>query len=521
MKKHIQRAVCFLVLGVAVFGGQLRAEDFSLNSLFSDHMVLQRNQPIRIFGTGADSSEVVVRLAGREGRSTVRDGIWEVQLPAMTAGGPYTIEIAGSKKLTLSDVMIGDVWVGSGQSNMGMALKGMPEYMKNPQSFGNPSVRVFKAKVAPAETPQREIQRVKTQLTDGWRVADPASSGEISAVGYYFSMAMQRELGVTIGFIHSAQGATSVEAWLDDKALHEVLPNSKRLNALTNPKNPSVFYNGMIAPLQKFPIKGIIWYQGESGGHDPEPYHALFSKLIVRWREQWGLGDIPFYWVQLASFQFSMDKSGEAWAWVREAQDKCRRLPNTGMAVALDLGEFGDIHPKQKREVGERLAKVALHGEGKSVVAEGPRFKTAEFANGQAVIHFSHAEGLEARAVVMNRKPKFDPGADPEAFRAPAGELLGFQVAGADGAFVEAKAVIQGATVVVSSPQVKQPAAVRYAWKNFALANLYNGAGLPAEPFRTDNAPLPEIIVKEAEIARKALNHYKPSSKPTHAEDPR
>ena len=171
--------------------------------------------------------------------------------------------------------------------------------------------------------------------------------------------------------------------------------------------------------------------------------------------------------------------------------------------------------------MGERLAKVALHGDGKSVAAEGPRFKHVEFANGQGTIHFLHAEGLEARAVVMNRKPKFDPGADPEAFRAPAGELLGFQVAGSDGAFVEAEAVIKGDTVVVSSPQVKQPTAVRYAWKNFALANLYNKAGFPAEPFRTDNAPLPEIIVKQAEAARKSLNNYKPSSKPTNAEDPK
>ena len=510
MKDHIRRAVYFLLFWAAAFGGHLQAEDCSLSSLFSDHMVLQRNQPIRVFGTGTDNAEVVVRMAGREVRTTVRDGVWLVQLPAMKAGGPHTIEVEGPQKLTLSDVMIGDVWVGSGQSNMGMALKGMPEYVKNPQSVGNPSVRVFKVKVSPAETPQREIQRVKTKITDGWRIAAPASSGEISAVGYYFANAVQRELGVTIGFIHSAQGATSVEAWLDDKALHEVLPISKRLNALTNPKNPSVFYNGMIAPLQRFPIKGIIWYQGESGGHDPEPYQALFSKLIVRWREQWGLGDIPFYWVQLASFPFSSDKSGEAWAWVREAQDKCRMLPNTGMAVALDLGEFGDIHARQKREVGERLAKVALHGEGKSVVAEGPRFKSAEFANGQAVIHFSRAEGLEAREVVMNRKPKLEPGMDPEAFRAPAGELVGFQVAGSDGAFVEAKAVIKGDTVVVRSPQVKQPTAVRYAWKNFALANLYNRAGLPAEPFRTDNAHLPDIITKQAEVFRKTLNNYKP-----------
>jgi sialate O-acetylesterase len=236
MKKYLQRIGHFLTLWLTLSAGQLRAGDFSLNSLFSDHMVLQRNQPIRVFGTGTDRSEVVVRLAGQEARTTVRDGIWEVQLPVMTAGGPHTIEVVGPQKITLSDVMIGDVWVGSGQSNMGMALKSMPEYARAPQSFGNPRVRIFKAKVTPAETPQREIQRVKTTTMDGWSAATPANSGEISAVGYYFSHAVQRELGVPIGFIHSAQGATSVEAWLDDQALQEVLPNSKRLNALTNPR---------------------------------------------------------------------------------------------------------------------------------------------------------------------------------------------------------------------------------------------------------------------------------------------
>jgi sialate O-acetylesterase len=521
MNKHLQRAACYLFLGLTIFGGQIRAEEFSINSLFSDHMVLQRNQPIRVFGTGTDRSEVVVRLAGREGRSTVRDGIWEVQLPAMTAGGPHTIEVVGPQKVTLSDVMIGDVWVGSGQSNMGMGLKGMPEYARGTQNFGNPMLRIFKAKVAPAETPQREIQRVKTTAMDGWSVATPVTSGEISAVGYYFSHAVQRELGVPIGFIHSAQGATSVEAWLDDKSLHEVLPNSKRLNALTNPKNPSVFYNGMIAPLQRFPIKGIIWYQGESGGHDPRPYQALFSKLIVRWREQWGLGDIPIYWVQLSSFKFSSDKSGEAWAWVREAQDKCRALPNTGMAVALDRGEHEDIHPRQKMELGERLARLALRAEGKRVIADGPRFKRVELANGQALIHFLHAEGLEAREVVMNRTPKLEPGADPAAFRAPMGEVVGLEVAGADGKFVEAKAVIKGATVAVSHPQVSQPLYVRYAWRNFALANLYNAAGLPAEPFRTDDFPLPEAIIKGAETFHRSLNNYKSASPPAQVENRR
>ena len=519
--KLIQPGLRYLVFLFAALSGCLRATDVSLNSLFSDHMVLQRNQRIRLFGTGVEHSKVIVRLDAHEGRSTVHDGAWEVELPPMTAGGPYTIEIEGPQKLTLKDVMIGDVWVGSGQSNMGMGLKSMPEYVKEPQRFGNPSFRVFKVKVTAAETPQSEVQRVKTETTDGWRVAEPATSGEISAIGYYFCQAVQRELGVPIGFIHSAQGATSVEAWLDDKALHEVLPDSKRLEVLSNPKNPSVFYNGMIAPLQRFPIKGIIWYQGESGGHDPRPYQALFTKLIVRWREQWGLGDIPFYWVQLASFVFSSDKSGEAWPRVREAQDKCRALPNTGMAVALDRGEYGDIHPRQKREVGERLARLALRAEGKPVAAEGPRFRSVEFKDTIAVIHLVNADGLQTREVVMNREPKLDVGADPQAFRAPAGDLVGFPVAGPDGAFVDAMAIIEGDTVVVSSPAVRQAKYVRYAWKNFALANLYNGAGLPAEPFRTDNFPVPDAIVKEAEAFRKSLNNYKTSAKPTNAEDPR
>jgi sialate O-acetylesterase len=191
------------------------------------------------------------------------------------------------------------------------------------------------------------------------------------------------------------------------------------------------------------------------------------------------------------------------------------------MAVALDRGEFGDIHPRQKLDLGERLARLALRAEGKSVIAEGPRFNRVEFATGQAVVHFLQADGLEAREVVMNRTPKLEPGADPEAFRAAAGELAGFEVTGSDGRFVAAKAVIKGQTVVVSSPLVSQPSHVRYAWKNFTLANLYNAAGLPAEPFRTDSFPLPETITQRAEAFRKSLNNYKSSSTPTQAEDPR
>lgn len=499
------------------------ASDFAVNSLFSDHMVLQRGRAIRVFGTGADGAKVSVKLSDKESKGVVRDGAWEVELPAMEAGGPYRLEIVGPQAVVFSDVLVGDVWVASGQSNMHMRLQYMPEYKKNAAAFGNLMVRLFKVAVAPSEKPVSLAPRDK-DFAGGWRVADAIAVGSVSAVGYYFCDAMQKALGVPIGLIHSAQGATRVEAWLDADKLKEVAPVEKPLTMLGNPKNPSVFYNGMIAPLQKFAIKGVIWYQGESNTYDPEHYEPVFTGLINRWREQWGQGDFPFYWVQLHSFQHPVDKSGEAWAWTREAQAKSRSLPNTGMAVALDLGEYGDIHPKQKREVGERLSRVALAaGDGK-VESVGPQVKDAVFSDGEAMIRFSHAEGgLEAREVVMNKKPKFDPGADPEAYRAAAGQLVGFQISGADGKFVAAEATIEGDTVKLRSAQVADPKYVRYGWADFALANLFNKAGLPAEPFRTDTLPVPPLITQQAEAARQTMDQFKSSAnaKPTNAEDPR
>ncbi len=276
----------------------------------------------------------------------------------------------------------------------------------------------------------------------------------------------------------------------------------------------------MIAPLQRFPIKGVIWYQGESSSYDPMVYEMRFAALIRSWRERWG--EVPFYWVQLASFRHTVDKSEESWAWLREAQSRVRALPRTGMAVAIDLGEQGDIHPKQKKEVAERLAILALREAGGNVPACGPRFRKAAFANGEAVIGFDHADGgLVVKDVVMNQKPKFDPGKDPEAFRASADRLSGFVIAGADGKFFPAEARVAGGTVIVSSPSVPAPTAVRYAWSNFALANLFNGAGLPAEPFRTDSFPPPDLIAKQAASARKTMDRFMSSAGPSNAEDPR
>ncbi len=495
------------------------AEPVRVNGLFSDHMVLQRDRGIRVFGVGEDGTEVAVTLDGTEGRTKVAGGKWLVELPARPAGGPFEMTVTGGGLAVtkFTDVMVGDVWVGSGQSNMHMRLRFLPEY-KSAERLGNAMVRLFKVAVAPSATPEAEVKQ-DPKMTTGWTVADAKAAGDVSAVGYYFADAVQRALGVPVGFIHAAQGATRVEGWMDRATLAQVAPEEKPLDVLANPKNPEVFYNGMIHPLQEYPIKGVIWYQGESSAYDPTKYAERFGALITQWRTQWGQGDFPFYWVQLASFHHGVDKSDETWAWLREAQGAVRTLPQTGMAVALDLGEYGDIHPKEKKDVGERLARLVIKPEE----AAGPRYKAVKFEGGKAVVTFDPTGGgLEVREVVMNRKPKFDPDQDPEAYRATADKLTGFVIAGADEKFYEAEAQVVGDTVVVQSAQVAQPVAVRYGWKNFALANLFGKNGLPAEPFRTDKFAVPELIKKQAAEMPATFNKFKTNGQqPKQAEDPR
>lgn len=506
-----------LVFGLP-FVTSVFAEPLRVNALFSDHMVLQRDRGIRVFGVGEDGTEVVVTLDGAEAKTKVVSGRWLAELPARGAGGPYELTVTGGGPAVtkFTDVMVGDVWVGSGQSNMHMRLRFLPEY-KSAEGLGNAMVRLFKVAVAPSATPEAEVKQ-DPKMTAGWTVADAKAAGDVSAVGYYFANAVQRALGVPIGFIHAAQGATRVEAWMDRATLAQVAPEEKPLDVLTNPKNSEVFYNGMIHPLQQYPIKGVIWYQGESSAYDPTKYAERFGAMITQWRAQWGQGDFPFYWVQLASFYHNVDKSNETWAWLREAQGAVRSLPQTGMAVALDLGEYGDIHPKEKKEVGERLARLAVKPEE----ATGPQYKAVKFEGGKAVVTFDPAGGgLEMREVVMNRKAKFDPDQDPEAYRAPADQLTGFVIAGADEKFYEAEAQVVGDTVVVQSAQVAQPVAVRYGWKNFAVANLFGKNGLPAEPFRTDTFAVPELIKKQAAEMPATFNRFKTNAQPTQAEDPR
>ena len=496
---NVNRIAIVLSIGLLALSSiSAGAAEFRANPLFSDHMILQRGHPIRVWGVGDDGAQVTVTLGGESAQTTIKDGQWTVDLPPLDSGGPDTLTITGPQTFRYSDVLIGDVWICAGQSNMRHTMGEVSWYPKLAAAYQNPQVRLLKVADTPAPQPVAEIVREKT-YAGGWQQAEPAAVGHFSAIGYLWADEMQKVDHVPIGLIDVSMGGSAIQAWLDEATLDKINPAEPRYKP-TNARDPVVYYNGTVAPVQKFPIKGILWYQGETNTKDPFSYLKYFTALIRQWRGQWGEGNIPFYWVQLASHGLTLgDKTGESWAWLREAQAQARNEPNTGMAVALDIGEYDYIHPSEKRIAAQRLAAVALHGEGHPVPFEGPRFARAEFAGGKATLHFTTDSKLQIEQVVMNHDKGFDPGADPKAMKSPADALTGFIIAGADQHFVPAEAKITGDdTVVVSSAGVPDPKAVRYGWADFSLANLYNANGFPAEPFRTDDWPPSAALIEQA-----------------------
>ncbi len=474
-------------------------EMFRAHGIFSDGMILQRDVPLPVYGFGGQTGEKVeVQLAGQVAESVIGPDGWKVTLPPIEAGGPYELVIKGPSDITFRDVLIGDVWLTSGQSNMHMRLRFMPEYKADPATFTNPSVRFIRSAVRPSAEPERDIERAK-EFLQGWQAATPETSGEISAVGWYFADKMQRETGIPIGIIHAAQGSTRTDAWMDKDTVLSIAPDEKTFADLKNPKNPWVFYNGMIAPLTGFPLAGFLWYQGESHGHRPFGYADILRGLIRSRRAAWGNDKLPFYLAQVHSFSFTTDRTGEAWAWIREGQREVAATePHTAMVPTHDLGEYEDIHPLRKKDIGLRLADLALADRrGARHEAEGPSLSSVEPINGRMLLNFTNTMGgLQAVEVVMNKKKGLLPTEDPEAFRVEAGTLAGFAVADATGRYVDARAEIRGDQVVVWSEEVKEPVSVRYGWSNFTLANLANGKGLLAPTFRTDTLPMPDDLKK-------------------------
>ena len=461
--------------------------DVTLPHVFGDNMVLQRSQPVPVWGWAAPGEQVTVEFAGqRKSVTTDRDGKWEARLRSLKASAqPAEMKITGANQILLTNILVGEVWLCSGQSNMEKPLGTRPgqkptrNYLQELAAGDCPQIRLFLIKPAMSDTPVKDIK-------SDWHVCSSNSLEQFkfSAVGYFFAREIQKELNVPIGLVGSYWGGTRIEPWTPPVGFESV----PRLNDLafaappgTNkPANtrPMVLYNAMIAPVARFAIRGALWYQGESNcmGERPdrEIYTDKMAALVNGWRKVWSQKRLPFYYVQLAPFHYFESKTArvptaEALPEFWEAQTRALRIPDTGMAVVTDLVEnLNDIHPTQKKEVGQRLANLALartYGQ-KNRVCYGPMFKSVKFAKGRAVVVFDHADG---GLVNKDGQP-----------------LTWFTVAGADGKFVEAEAKIEGPQIVVQAASVAAPKAVRFAWNEGAQPNLFNGAGLPANPFRTD-----------------------------------
>lgn len=481
-----------LLAGVVLSFVQLGLAELKLPSFFSDHMVLQRGIKIPVWGIASPGEKITVKLANHSAQTKANaQGRWQVSLPSMEAGGPYELVVKGENdEIVLRDVLIGDVWIASGQSNMQWPVSASMNAEKEIASANHPQIRLLQAPLKSTKEPQWDIECK-------WQVCSPQTVKDFSAVAYFFARDLQKNLDIPIGIINSSVGGTPAEAWASmqtlrslpelkplleiwekyDEELEKWIAGGKQGPHPTPPFNlgadwaefwrPAGLYNAMIAPFTRFPIKGAIWYQGESNVGRAKEYSVLFPAMIEDWRKHWGIGDFPFLFVQLANFmQRHPEPTESAWAELREAQLAALKLPKTGVAVAIDIGDANDIHPKNKQDVGKRLALAALAiAYGKKVVYSGPMFEKMQIEGDKIRIFFKHTgSGLVCKG----------------------DKLTGFAIAGEDKRFHWAEARIEGNTVVVWSPQVPHPVAVRYAWADNPDCNLYNKEGLPAVPFRTD-----------------------------------
>jgi len=489
--------------------------DVSLAPLFRDGAVLQRDRIVPVWGKGAPGEKVTVSFAPQRREATTGpDGHWRVLLDALpTNSVGADLVVSGQNTIVVRDVVVGEVWLCSGQSNMQFPVSRTMDAAREIAAARYPLIRHIQIERVGADDP------ADTVPTTGWQRATPEYVGAFTAVGYFFARDLFQKLGVPIGLIHSSWGGTPVEAWMSPAALAsdpafrvvderwaqtlaefparqnafeaelaawtsaEAAANAKGKAAQAafvaknpqpraprgpnDPWTPRRLFNGMINPLLPYALRGAIWYQGESNVGRAGEYQALFRAMITAWRAHFGQGDFPFYWVNLANFNQPNDSSGTSWAVLRDAQTRTLALPNTGQAIAIDIGDANDIHPTNKQEVGRRLALLArvrtyeLTGDDSGPVYAGIR------REGPALrVLFKEASG----GLIAHGKP-----------------VQSLQLAGADRVYHPATGRIDRDTLIVSASAVREPVAVRYAWGNAPEANLYNGAGLPAVPFRSDD----------------------------------
>lgn len=444
-------------------------------SVFGDHMVLQRNTNIKVWGTDAPNTTVKITASWGVSKSVITDakGKWYGTLKTTKAGGPYVLEAKGSGNAELNDILLGEVWLCGGQSNMAMKLKGGPgQHIEGSNDIilnsTNSNLRFFTVNKAVSETPLNSC-------VGEWQVSRPKTAAEFSAVGYAFGLRLQKYLGVPVGLISSNVGGTPAQAWTSKEVIVSEFPEFKKdFSKEINTKSATVLYNGMIKPLIPFTLKGAIWYQGEANRWNAEQYSRLFPAMIKNWRTQWNQGDFPFYFVQLAPYIHGK----EGWVKLQQAQLKTMlTVKNSGMVVINDIGAKTRIHPPKKKEVGERLALWALAKdyEVEGIAYSGPTFKSIKIEKNKAFIRFEEA---------------------PLGITSLEKELTNFEISDENGKYHPAKAKIieKGMALQVWSDNVLHPKHVRYAWKSYVEGSLFNTAGLPASSFCTENW---DVILKQ------------------------
>lgn len=494
---------------------ELCVADVRVSPVFSDHMVLQRDAPIPIWGEATPGERVEILLQ-KQHKSTTADaqGHWKVLFAPLKVGDAFEITIKGAQDThVLHDVLVGEVWLCSGQSNMQLEVRYADDAAKNIAAANDNQLRLFMV--------NRDAgQKIDGAFSGTWTTTTPTTVADFSAVAYYFGQHLRQDLGVPVGLVDSSIGGSTAQSWTPINALSadaafapmladnwkpwiaahndydvkmEKWLNDRRVALAagkTEPprpvwppvpfrwNKPGFLFEKMIAPLVPFSIRGVIWYQGESNAPRAAQYRKLFPTLIRAWRKQWN-NDFPFLWVQLPNFKATQPQPSQSdWAELREAQSMTLSLPNTGMATTIDIGDAANIHPKNKEEVGRRLSLVALSKVyHQRIESSGPVFDSMHVEDGKVLLHWTHAGGL-----------KTTDGGAPQ----------GFALCGDDGIWHWATAAIEGETVVLSNPDVSHPVAVRYAWADNPQVNLINKFGLPAVPFRTDHAT--DITAKNTDL---------------------
>lgn len=502
-----------LLSALALLAATRALADITLAPLFRDGAVLQRDQPIVVWGEAAAAEKVEVVFRRQKATVITRaDGKWRVTLKAEPASPvPSELTASGANTVTVRDVLVGDVWLCSGQSNMAFLVRNSLDAEREIATAKFPLIRQFKVPTTVADRPA-------TEVGGSWVACAPETVGAFSAVAYFFARELHQKSGVPIGLVNASWGGTQIEGWLNettlraDPAWHEIQarwektladhpaalkayePQLAKWNedaaaakaagqAFARPKprapegpgsrwQPAAIYHGMIAPLIPYALRGVIWYQGETNAARHAEYASLFTALIQQWRAEFPTPasgqPLPFYFVQLANFEAQAGNRGDVWAFLREAQARALKLPATGQAVTIDIGDPKDIHPRNKQEVGRRLA---LHARrqvlGERIETDGPIFVSAKRDGTAMRVTLSRATGLRLEPAKGDGR-------------------ISFEVAGDDQVFVPAEARIDGTALLVSAPTVPAPVAVRYAWRNSPDARLFNRAGLPAAPFRSD-----------------------------------